>query len=47
MIPGDYKYMANEKLWFDETTKTPIKMEITGVDGSTSILIEFENFKHN
>lgn len=47
MIPGDYKYMASEKLWFDEIAKAPIKMEITGVDGNTSILIEFEKFKHN
>ena len=46
MIPGDYKYMASEKLWLDESIKAPIKMEIIGVDGSTSILIEFENFKH-
>ena len=23
-IPGNYKYMASEKLWFDETTKAPI-----------------------
>lgn len=47
MIPGDYKYMASEKLWLDESIKAPIKMEIIGVDGSTSILIEFEDFKHN
>lgn len=44
-IPGDYKYMASEKLWFNESTNVPIKMEIIGVDGSTSILVEFENFK--
>lgn len=47
IIPGDYKYMASEKLWFDENMKAPIKMEVIGVDGSTSILIEFESFKHN
>ncbi len=47
MIPGDYKYMTSEKLWFDEVTKAPVRMEITGVDGSASILIEFESFKYN
>lgn len=46
-IPGDYKYMKSEKLWFDEATKSPVKMEIIGVNGQTSISIQFEEFKYN
>ena len=46
MIPGHYKYMANEKVWFDKETGKPIKMEIYGQDGVVTIQIEFLSFEY-
>lgn len=46
-IPGDFKYMAKEKIWFDTATNEPIKMEIYDVEGHVAIQITFENFKYN
>lgn len=46
-IPGEYRYLNSEKLWFDEKTMSPIKMEILDLNGTPSISIAFEDFKYN
>lgn len=46
-VPGNYKYMVKEKVWFDKNTLSPIKMEIYDVEGNRAIEVEFSNFKHN
>lgn len=46
-IPGGFKYMATKKVWFDEETKYPTKMEIYDTEGNLTIAIVFENFKYN
>lgn len=45
-IPGNYKYMATEKVWFDDQG-TPLKMEIYGQDGELAIKIEILSFSYN
>ena len=46
-IPGGFKYMASEKVWFNQKTTYPIKMEIYDTEGQLTIQIEFEDFKYN
>lgn len=46
-IPGDYKYMAKEKIWFDTKEKKPMKLEIYDQQGNVAIQVEFENVKYN
>jgi outer membrane lipoprotein-sorting protein len=46
-IPGDYKYMASEKVWFDEDELNPIKMEIYDLEGKVMIQLDFSHFKYN
>ena len=46
-IPGGFKYMASEKVWFDEQTNYPIKMEIYDTEGKLTIEIVFESFNYN
>jgi outer membrane lipoprotein-sorting protein len=46
-IPGDYKYMAKEKVWFDKRELWPIKMEIYDIQGNLAIQVEFSHFKPN
>lgn len=46
-IPGRFKYMASEKVWFDEQTKYPVKIEIYDTEGNLTIELVFESFKYN
>lgn len=46
-IPGSYKYMAAEKVWFDEEKLNPIKMEIYDLEGKVMIQLDFSQFKYN
>ena len=46
-IPGGFKYMASEKVWFNEQTKYPMKMEIYDTEGNLTIEIVFESFNYN
>ncbi|WP_069999467.1 LolA family protein [Cellulosilyticum sp. I15G10I2] len=46
-IPGNFKYMAKEKVWFDETKLSPLKMEIYDIEDNIAIKIEFNSFKYN
>lgn len=46
-IPGGFKYMASEKVWFDQKTTYPIKMEIYDTEGQLTIYIEFIDFRYN
>ena len=46
-IPGEFKDMASEKVWFDEKTKYPTKMEIYDTEGNLTIEFVFESFKYN
>ena len=46
-IPGRFRYMASEKVWFDEQTKYPKKMEIYDTEGNLTISIVFESFGYN
>lgn len=46
-IPGGFKYMASEKVWFNQKTTYPIKMEIYDTEGQLTIQIEFEDFRYN
>lgn len=45
IIPGNYKYLAKEKVWFDKDTLTPIQMEIYSEEDEKTIDIKFERFK--
>ena len=46
-IPGNYKYMAKEKVWFDAQTAQPVKMEIYDKEGNVTIAIEITLFQYN
>lgn len=46
-IPGNYKYMTKQRVWFDEKTLVPLKMEIYDVNDNTTLQVLFENFKYN
>lgn len=46
-IPGDYKYFASEKVWFDKQKLVPIKMEIYDREQNIVIQVEFGSFKYN
>ena len=46
-MPGDYKYMAREKIWFDQQTLSPIKIEIVDFEENRAIQVAFSNFKPN
>lgn len=46
-IPGQYKYLAKEKIWFDKEAQVPLKLEIMDQEGKVVMRITFENFKYN
>ncbi|MGL5675127.1 MAG: hypothetical protein ACRDDX_01795 [Cellulosilyticaceae bacterium] len=46
-IPGNYKYMAKERVWFDKKTKSPLKMVIYDKEGKETIHITFTSFQYN
>ncbi len=46
-IPGNFKYIAKEKVWFDVNKLLPTKMEIYDTENNITIHIEFNHFKHN
>lgn len=46
-IPGNYKYMATQKMWFDEKKRAPIKMQIYDREGNVTIEVNFLNFNYN
>ncbi len=45
-IPGSYKYMAKESVWFDQVTGVPTQMIIYGEDDTETITIRFDAFKY-
>lgn len=46
-IEGDFKYLSKEKLWLDEKSQLPLKMEIYDDVGHVTIEIIYEDFKFN
>lgn len=46
-IPGNYKYMAKEKAWFNKNDGLPIKLEIYDREGNGTISIDIISFKYN
>ncbi len=46
-IPGNYKYMATQKVWFDEKKRAPVKMHIFDKEGNVTIEVNFLNFNYN
>lgn len=47
VIPGNYRYLRTQKVWFDQKTGVPIKMIIYDKDGNSTIQVEFKNFEYN
>lgn len=46
-IEGDFKYLSKEKLWLDESSQLPLKMEIYDDTGNVTIEIIYKDFKFN
>lgn len=46
-IEGDFKYLSKEKLWLDETSQLPLKMEIYDDTGNVTIEVIYKDFKFN
>lgn len=46
-IPGQYKYLAKQKVWFDNKNAKPIQMQIYDIENNVTIHIEFSDFKSN
>lgn len=46
-IPGNYKYMAKQKIQFDKNTLKPVEIIIYGEDDKVAITIKFLNFTYN
>lgn len=47
VIPGNYKYMAKEKVWFNKKDNIPNKVEIYDKEGNLTIQIEIIAFQYN
>ena len=46
-VPEPNSYMRLEKLWLDAENNVPVKAEIYGNDGKTSVEIYYNNFVYN
>lgn len=46
-IPGNYKYMVMQRVWFDEKKRAPVKMQIYDKEGKVTIEVNFSNFNYN
>lgn len=46
-IEGNFKYLSKEKLWLDERSQLPLKMEIYDETGNITIEVVYEDFKFN
>jgi outer membrane lipoprotein-sorting protein len=46
-VPEPNNYMRFEKLWLDAETAVPVKAEIYGDDGKTSVEVYYSNFVYN
>ena len=46
-IEGEFKYLSKEKLWLDEKSQLPLKMEIYDDTGNITIEIVYKDFKLN
>ena len=46
-VPEPNNYMQNEKIWLDAENTMPVKAEIYGNDGKTSVEIYYNNFVFN
>ncbi len=46
-IPGMSKFFSTEKLWLENKSMLPVKLEIYDTDGKTRVEVSFENFKYN
>ena len=44
-IEGDFKYLSKEKIWLDERSQLPLKMEIYDHTGNVTIEVIYEDFK--
>jgi len=47
LIEGNFKYLSKEKLWLDERSRLPLKMEIYDDVGNITIEVIYEDFKFN
>lgn len=47
IIPGNYRYLARQKVWFDANKLKPLKMEIYDTENNKTLEVEFQSFKHN
>ncbi len=46
-IPGAHPYLSTEKLWVDNKTLAPLKLEIYDPDGKERIVVTFKTFNYN
>ncbi len=46
-IPGGFKYLAKQRVYFEQEHFSPIKMEILDSQGNKTIQIEYKDFKYN
>lgn len=46
-IEGGFKYLSKEKLWLDEKSQLPLKMEIYDDTGNITIEVVYKDFKFN
>lgn len=46
-IEGNFKYLSKEKLWLDEKSQLPLKMEIYDDTGNITIEVIYKDFKFN
>jgi outer membrane lipoprotein-sorting protein len=46
-VPEPNSYMRLEKIWIDAENSVPIKAEIYGDDGRTSVEVQYNNFVYN
>jgi len=47
VIKGDHPYISTEKLWVDNETKKPVKLEIYDADGTARIIVTYGEFFYN
>lgn len=46
-IPGSSKFFSTEKLWVENKSMLPVRLEIYDVDEETRVEVSFKNFEYN
>ena len=46
-IPGDNKYFATEKLWFDNNSLKPVKLIIYDKENKERVIVSYETFEYD